>query len=42
MMGREVVLVIVLFDSPSSNFNSIGRVDFVGILYFSTNVKLMK
>ena len=41
-MGREVVLVIVLFDDLLNNFSSIGRVDFMRILCFSINIKSMK
>ena len=41
-IDREVVLVIVLFDDPSNNFNFIDRVDFVEMLCFSINVKSIK
>ena len=42
VMSREAVSVMVLFDNLSNNFNSIGGVDFMEILCFSTNVESMK
>jgi len=42
VIDREAVSVMVLFDNLSNNFNSIDGVDFIEILYFSTNVESMK
>ena len=41
-MSREVVLVIVLFNNLPNNINSMGRMDFVEILCFSTNAESIK
>jgi len=41
-MDRKAVSVMILFDNPSNNFNSIGGVGFIEILCFSTNVESMK
>ena len=35
-------MVIVLFDNPLNNFDSIRGMDFVGILYFSINIESIK
>ena len=42
MTGKKAVLVMVLFDNSLYNFNFTGGVGFMGILYFSTNVKSIK
>jgi len=42
IIGRKVVLVMVLLDNPLNNFSFIGGVGFVRMLYFSTNVELIK
>ena len=42
VIDKEAVLVMILFNNLSNNFNSIGKVGFVGILYFNINAILMK
>ena len=42
VMDKKAVLVMILFDNLSNNFNSTDKVGFVGILYFSTNIESMK
>ena len=41
-IDMKAVLVIILFDDLSNNFNLTGKVGFVGILCFSANVISMK
>jgi len=42
VINKEAVLVMMLFNNLSNNFNSIHKVGFVGILYFDINTILMK